>query len=133
MRLREMKYMFFKKMLAEWKEGVKENIRFIFMLPQERHYYLWKKAALEAKEKGLTATCVICGELICPGEFVAISTTGGKQEMVHAGFHYAMDNSDPVMCETGSLGVGYWNGKEVEGIEESAAAKTFRTGKKVTY
>jgi hypothetical protein len=125
--------MLFKKMMAKWKEGIEENIRLMFMFPAERRYHLWKKAALEAKEKGLTATCITCSGPIFPGEFVAVGTLNGKQVMSHAGFHYALDNPDPVICETGAIGVGHWNGKEVEGIGESAAAKAMRTGKPVAY
>ncbi|MCL5017265.1 MAG: hypothetical protein M1155_01195 [Patescibacteria group bacterium] len=125
--------MLFKKMMTKWKEMAEESIRLMFMFPAERRYYLWKKAALEAKEKGLTATCIMCDEPIFPGEFVAVGTLNDKQVMAHAGFHYALDNSDPIMCETGAIGVGYWNGKEVEGIGECAAAKAPRTGETVAY
>ena len=128
----EVRIMLFKR-IAEWKLKLKESIKLVIMLPKEKRYFLWKRAAIEAKEKGLTTTCAICGGSIFPGEFVAMGTLDGKEVIAHAGFHYAMEKSEPAFCETAAVGIGYWNAKGINEIRESAGAKAMKTGKAIAY
>lgn len=123
----------FSKKIGDLKSRLLESIRLIFMFPEDRRYYLWKKAALKAREEGLTTTCVTCDGPIFPGQFVAEGLLDGKKVMAHAGFHYTLEDSDPVICETGGIGIGYWNGKEIDGTGESAASKVMRTGVTVAF
>jgi len=122
----------FKKIDA-WKMRFEENVKIMLMSTEEKRYFLWKKAALEAKKKGLITSCEICSEPIFPGEFVATGTLGNKEVIIHAGFHYTLEKPGAVFCETAAVGIGYWNGKQIDGTGESAAAECFRTGKTVAY
>ena len=124
--------MFFGKK-SEWRFKLMERLKLILMSSKEKRYFLWRKAAIKAKEDGLTTVCAICEEPIFPDEFVATGTVAGKKIIVHAGLHYTLEKSDLIICETGGVGIGYWNGKGINGIGESPSAKAARTGKPVVF
>lgn len=72
--------------------------------------------------------CDICNECIYPGEFIAETVDG---RLVHAGFHFSLKQGKDIMCETGGVGSGFWNGEGIDYIGESSAAIAMRTGKAV--
>jgi len=121
----------FSKNTMSWITRVGETVKPIFLFGEKKRYFQWKKAAMEAKKQGLTTTCGVCNNLIFPGEFVGLCrlNSGENEEVIiHAGFHYSLENSKSVFCETGAIGIGHWNGKEIAGSQESAVLKAIRTG-----
>ena len=87
--------------------------------------WLWRRKAKKVS-KELCATCLICKESILPGEFVGQEMRDG---LFHAGFHRSPVTGETVFCQTASIGVGFWNGKEVEGTGPSLAEQVFLSGK----
>lgn len=72
----------------------------------------------------VTVQCAICFDHIVPGDFVGERVSG---ELVHAGYHFTLAERN-AFCETGGIGIGYWNDQRVEYIGESTVEKVFRTG-----
>jgi hypothetical protein len=99
-------------------------------------YWSWKKMARRAIAEGKTAFCVCCDDPIIPGDFVAVariatatvaSTAGECSDsshlrLVHAGHHYTLNERD-AFCETGGVGVGFWDGEKVVSTGPSAVAE----------
>lgn len=84
--------------------------------------------ARKAIADGLVAKCSFCEDPIVPGDFVASgSDEHGFAILVHAGFHFTLEKRD-AFCETGAVSNGVWNGKWVESLGESLAARALRTG-----
>ncbi len=75
------------------------------------------------------ALCVACGLDILPGEFVGKVTTG---EFIHAGYHrHPVTGEYGQFCETGGIGIGIWNGKEIVNPQCSPVQMVFETGRPV--
>jgi len=89
-------------------------------------YWIWRRKAVKALKKNLTAVCNFCHEPIFPGDFVGIAENKeGKTVLIHAGFHYSL-NSRNAICETGVVGSAVWDGKRVISTCESLLDKAFQ-------
>ena len=92
-------------------------------------WWVWKRKARRAVRESLTAACCHCNDHIFPGDFVGVGINETKEKiLVHAGYHNSLKEKY-VICESGGIGVGFWDGKEVAGIGESLASKALRTGR----
>src|SRR3989344_4961854 len=93
-------------------------------------YWRWKRMAGKAIAENRIAECIDCDDPIVPGDFVAVESSCSDvshQHLVHAGFHFTLNNRN-AFCETGAVGIGYWDGIQVINCGESLAAKALRTG-----
>lgn len=89
-------------------------------------YWRWKRMAKKAIRENRIATCRACGDPIIPGDFIGKAIEeNGASTLFHAGFHPTLQQRN-ACCETGVLGIGYWNGERVVGTGNSLADQCLR-------
>ncbi|MEK7179857.1 MAG: hypothetical protein AAB706_00095 [Patescibacteria group bacterium] len=97
-----------------------------FQIVQRYPYWAWKRRVRKIAPE-LCSVCCICNDLIYPGQFVGEATDG---RLVHAGYHDTPKEQN-VFCETGAIGIGFWDGKKITGKMPSVAEIACCTGKGV--
>lgn len=89
-------------------------------------YKLWKKKAKKAIEENRVTKCYVCNNHIYPNQCVAIGVIKERGEekevLIHAGFHFSLENAD-AFCETGVLASGWWDGEKVISYKETMLDK----------
>ena len=97
--------------------------------------WLFKREAEKLIRQKKTAECICCDDPILPGDFVGVGIlkkNPKREGLIHAGFHRTLNKPD-AFCETGAIGIGFWDGERVVKVGESAASKTMRTGQISTF
>jgi hypothetical protein len=89
-------------------------------------YLLWKRRVRKIAPE-LCSICCICNKPIYPGQWVSQTV---DNRLVHAGFHDTLEK-EGAFCETGSIGIGFWDGKKITGKMPSLAEICRSTGKAV--
>lgn len=86
--------------------------------------WIWRSRAKKIP-KARCSICIICNEPIVPGNFVGETADGA---LVHAGFHKSAVTGKDAFCESGGIGIGFWNGERVEYAGPSLAARVLESG-----
>ena len=79
-------------------------------------YWLWKRRVRKISPENCSICC-ICNDPIYPRQFVGKTA---DNRLVHAGYHYSL-KGESSFCETGAIGIGFWDGKKIAGQITSAA------------
>jgi len=98
-------------------------------LEEEWEYDFWKLKVQKAQENRSVAYCRMCDGPITSGDPVAKQLIDGKDEFVHAGYHYTLANMDEIVCAPLSMKYGVWNGTSVDVIGESTILKRLKIEK----
>ena len=98
-----------------------------YQVSERYPYWAWKRRVRKVAPE-LCSICCVCNDPIYPKEFVGQTSDG---RLVHAGFHFSLTKGECAFCETGSIGIGFWDGEKVAGKINSAAEIACNIGKSV--